>query len=102
MITASESLEIERIQMQALKTIFDWKSSYRALLARSGLERLDDRREAAFVSFAKKASENPRFQNWFPKQVVRRPGLRNYDTFKLYPATTESCLLYTSPSPRDS
>ena len=62
MITASDSLEIERIKMQALKTIFGWRKSYSELLARSRLERLDDRREAACVSFAKKASENPRLQ----------------------------------------
>ena len=92
MITASDSLEIERIQMQALKTIFGWRASYRELLARSGLERLDDRREAAFLEFAKKASENPRFLHWFPKLAVRRSGLRNYDTYKLYPANTERYL----------
>ena len=66
MLTVSDSLEIERIQMQALKTIFGWRVSYKDLLIKSGLERLDVRREAAFLEFAKKASENPHFSSWFP------------------------------------
>ena len=68
MLTISDSLEIERIQMQALKTIFDWRVSYKDLLVKSSLECLDVRREVAFLEFAKKASENPRFASWFPRQ----------------------------------
>ena len=68
MLTISDSLEIERIQMQALKTIFDWRVSYKDLLVKSGLECLDVRREVAFLEFAKKASKKPRFASWFPRQ----------------------------------
>ena len=65
MLTASDSLELERVQMQALKGIYGWRKSYRELLALSDVGRLDDRRETAFIELAK------------------------------------TCLLYTSPSPRD-
>ena len=92
MLTASDSLEIERIQMQALKTIFSWMFSYKELLAKSGLECLDIRREAAFLEFAKKASENPRFSSWFPRQLNRRLVLRHTGTNKLYSANTERYL----------
>ena len=74
MMTVSDSLEIERIQMQALKGIFGWKLSYRELLLVSGVDRLDERRETAFLELAKKLSESPRFSHWFPRRPVRRTG----------------------------
>ena len=40
MLTEAHSLELDRLQMQALKVIFDWKNSYGRLLELSGLERL--------------------------------------------------------------
>ena len=42
--TDTDSLELDWIQMQALKSIFEWRQSYRSLLQKSGLDRLDDRR----------------------------------------------------------
>ena len=89
MMTAADSLEIERIQMQALKSIFGWKLSYRDLLVQSGVDRLDARRETAFLELAKKLSESPRYSHWFPRRPVRRMGLRKNPVFRLYPATTE-------------
>ena len=44
LITLKDSLELERIQAQALKIIYNLKISYSDLLERSGLERLDTRR----------------------------------------------------------
>ena len=89
MLTTSDSLELERIQMQALKSIFGWKLCYRELLSKSEIVRLYDRREAAFLELVKKLSESPRYLHWFPRQPERRPGLRWSDTFRLYPASTE-------------
>ena len=92
MITLSDSLELERIQMQALKSIYGWKNSYSSLLKMSRLDRLDTRRENAFFELAKKLSENPRFDSWFPKRLARREGLRQLEVYKLYPAHTERYL----------
>ena len=93
MITKRDSEELERIQAQALKSIYGWKISYRKLLLRSGLDRLDTRRHNAFLEFAKKLSSNSRYSSWFPKKVYRhhspRPGA---ETYKLYPTTTERYL----------
>ena len=89
MITASDSLELERLQMQALKGIFGWRFSSRELLQKSGLDRLDCRRENAFLELAKKLSESPVFSRWFPRRTERRQGLRHLDIYKTYPATTE-------------
>ena len=69
LITKSDSNELERIQMQALKGIFGWNFSYSDLLLRSGLDRLDVRRERRFISLAEKMVENPRFAEWFPKRL---------------------------------
>ena len=60
MITESDSNELERIQMQALKGIYGWRASYRKLLESSGLERLDMRRKENFIKLAEKMSQNPR------------------------------------------
>ena len=54
MITQSDSLELERIQMQALKRIYGWRLSYSTLLEKSGVERLDERRKNRFLELAKK------------------------------------------------
>ena len=88
LITSSDSTEIERLQMQALKTIFGWRLSYRVLLEKSGLERLSIRREAAFNLLAKQMSESARYADLFPLNPDRRGGLRNREKFKIYPATT--------------
>ena len=70
MITKRDSEELERIQSKALKSIFGWKISYRRLLIRSGIERLDARRSEAFLEAAKKMSSSPRFVSWFPKNSI--------------------------------
>ena len=90
LITQSDSNELERVQGQALKVIFGWKHSYRELLAKSGLERLETRREARFIKLAEKMSESPRFSTWFPRQLYRgEVATRRREKFKIYPSTTE-------------
>ena len=71
MITAADSHELERIQMQALKGIFGWRLSYKELLERSGLDRLETRREVRFQKMAGKMSESSRFSAWFPLHLYR-------------------------------
>ena len=90
MITAANSNELDRIQMQALKSIYGWRNSYRRLLEKSGLERLDVRRETYFTNLARKMSENARFSSWFPRRLYRAGVMqRQRETFKVYPARTE-------------
>ena len=92
LITSSDSYEIERLQMQALKTIFGWRHSYQQLLAKSGLERLSVRREAAFNLLAKQMSESAKYAALFPLNPDRRGGSRNREKYKIYPATTSRFL----------
>ena len=93
MITESDSNELERIQMQALKGIFGWQISYRKLLELSGLERLDTRRKENFVKLAEKMSHNLRFADLFPLRLYQgNVQPRHSEKYKIYPANTERYL----------
>ena len=90
MITDSDSLELDRVQMQALKRIFGWRLSYSKLLEKSGLEKLSTRRETAFLKLAEKMSNNKRYSSWFPLRLHRRSQQpRNAEKYKVYPARNE-------------
>ena len=88
-MTANDSLELNRIQMQALKSIFGWLQSYRSLLEKSILDRLDERREMSFRELAKKLSASPRYTPWFPTRLERRDGLRHLEKYEVKRAGTE-------------
>ena len=93
MITAADSNELERIQMQALKGIYGWRYSYRELLERSGVSRLDVRRDEKFMSMTDKMINNVRFACWFPLRLYRgniRP--RGSEKYKIYHSHTERYL----------
>lgn len=65
-LTLEQSGMLERLQRMSLKVIFCFKVSYKDCLAKSGLERLDCRREAIFGKFAWKCYESDRFGPlWF-------------------------------------
>ena len=95
LITALDSLELDRLQMQALKMIFGWRLSYRSLLARSGLDRLSTCREAAFHLLAKQMSESANYTELFPLNPERHPGLRTREKYKIYPASTSRYLKFS-------
>ena len=65
-LTQTQSDSLERLQAQALKCIFGYEYSYRALLEMTGLSTLKVRRENRCDKFALKSSADPRFQGWFP------------------------------------
>ena len=93
LITKSDSLELERIQMQALKGIFGWNISYEKLLEKAQIERLDVRREARLDKLATKMSESRRFSEWFPLRLYRgNTSIRKTEKYKVYMSTTERYL----------
>ena len=93
MITLSDSNELERVQMQALKRIYGWQFSYRELLEKSGLEKLSVRREEGFIKLAENMSSSARFASWFPLRLHRRdPPPRNAEKYKIYRANNERYL----------
>ena len=71
MLTAEQEDYIERQQVRALKNIYGNELSHNKLLELSGLPRLSDRRLEACQKFAKKMSNNPRFQHLFKQKQAR-------------------------------
>jgi hypothetical protein len=65
MLTEEQKGDLERLQSQSLKIIFGFDNSYAKVLELSGLEPLEDRREAAIAKFAKKCTES-QYHHWFP------------------------------------
>ena len=93
-LTITQASALERLQAQALKSIYGYELSYSSLLEVSGLEKLQARRDNRCRKFASKCLENDRFREWFPLNTIARPtrGRLNYvETF----ARTKR--LYNSP-----
>ena len=86
-LTANQSDQLERLQSQALKCIYGYEHSYRALLEMSGLTTLRERRERRCYKFACKATANVRYSHWFPLQEQRR-ALRDRPPYQEFPART--------------
>ena len=92
-ITETDSHELERVQMQALKCIYGWNLSYSKLLEISCVERLADRREEAFIKLASKMADSSRFAKWFPLRLYRDGvSVRRREKYKVYRASTGRCL----------
>ena len=65
-LTEEQKQRIERVQKQALKVMLgecDYNAQYDELLARVGIDKLEDRREKAMEKFAKQCSKNTVFYN---------------------------------------
>ena len=83
MLTANQTNDLERLQANALRTIFGWNKSYRECLAKSKLETLHARRYDACKSFAAKNVSNARFPHWFPENAAPAYALRNTERYKV-------------------
>ena len=81
MVTRTQSESIERLQSNALKTIWGWEKSYNACLDVAGVERLDERRSKAVLKFADKAKSNPRYSRWFPLNPEIQHDLRTREKY---------------------
>ena len=93
-LTQNQASALERLQAQALKTIYGYEHSYRSLLERTGLETLQARRDRRTEKFARRSLSSPRFRNWFPLQPVQR-STRNPLIYQEKFAKTKR--LYNSP-----
>ena len=71
-LTLTQVAALERLQAQALKTIFGYEHSYRSLLEMTGLTTLKARRDARSEKFARKCLASPRFRSWFPLHPIER------------------------------
>ena len=75
MLTAEQAAHIEKQQTRALKNIFGNEYSQKRLLELANLPTLEQRREEACVRFARKMSQNPRFEHHFRKKRSRARAL---------------------------
>ena len=71
-LTLSQASALERLQSQALKSIFGYEYSYRSLLQMSGLQRLQERRDERCLKFARRAVNDDYFRRWFPLNPIER------------------------------
>ena len=77
MLTLTQTVEIERLQKNVLKTIFGFKESYADILERCDLQTLAQRRQSLFDKFAIELADNQKHaEKWFPKQVFTGYDLR--------------------------
>ena len=71
-LTLTQASALERLQAQALKAIYGYQYSYRALLEISGLQTLQSRRDERCRKFARKCAADDDFKSWFPLNPVER------------------------------
>ena len=93
-LTLSQASALERLQAQALKTIYGYEHSYRSLLELTGLRTLQQRRDDRSDKFAGKCLASPRFKNWFPLAPITRPTRRPLKYSEFHARTKR---LYNSP-----
>ena len=79
MLSGDMAVQLERIQLRALKIIYGEELSYRICLEKSQLCTLSERREKNVLKFAQKMTKNQRYSSdWFPeKQRYQEHELRN-------------------------
>ena len=95
MLTDEQDQHVERLQAQALKSIYGYKMSYADMRKRAGVTTLRERRTVLADKFAEKAAGNPRFQSWFPLKAGRQGGRRAVEVYQEFTARTDR--LHNSP-----
>ena len=93
-LTLTQASALERLQAQALKSIFGYEHSYSSLLEKTGLKKLQQRCDDRCEKFARKCLATDRFKPWFPINHIARPT-RNHLPYKEEFARTKR--LYNSP-----
>ena len=85
MITDEHDEKLERMQSQALKSIFGWRIPYAELRLKAEVTTLRQRRVELCDSFAAKCLKNPSYQHWFPlRGGARRSGRTAPEKYQEY------------------
>ena len=72
LLTDLQDQTIERLQSQALKSIFGFGVSYSDMREMAGVPTLRARRIELVDKFIEKARCNPKYDRWFPKRTGRQ------------------------------
>ena len=95
LMTKEQSNNLERLQKTALKIILGFNLTYEELLEKADIKSLEERRESAFLNFAKSVSKNPRYESWLPRTGNNARNTRNGKVYIVeFVRTTR---LYNSP-----
>ena len=95
-LTREQAATLEDLQTSALKIIYGFGHSKRALAEMSGVETLWERRERLVDKFLTKSAQNSRFaDDWFPQKTFHHMDLRKELIYHEKYARTER--LYKSP-----
>ena len=73
---------LERLQSQALKSIYGWKIPYAQLREMSGVPTLRQRRIDMVDKFVAKCVKSPLFAHWFPKRRAPRVASRTGEVYQ--------------------
>ena len=84
MITAEQSENLERQQVQALKNIFGPNISANKMRQAADIDRLAERRRGLSLSFAKKCLTNSRTEHWFKERRAPCYARRTSVTYPKY------------------
>ena len=83
MLTAAQSLALERMQRQVAKLAFGWDTTYDMVCQRYGIQTLKARRIEILDRFVAKTANSPRFMDtWYPVRDMEGPDIRDRRTFK--------------------
>ena len=98
-LTVDQSNQLEVTQKKALAIIYGNRyTSYGAALELAKIERLDSRREAININFAKKCVTNPRHSHMFPPNPHIRPNSRCPKPFLEHKCNTSRLYKSTIPT----
>ena len=90
LLTAAQSLQLERLQLKAMKIIYSHDTTYSQAIEKSGILSLEERRKELVLNFALKTTKNNRFADgWFPKQPPCTYNVRKQRVYKEFKARTE-------------
>ena len=96
MLNSKISIEVEQLQLRAMKIVYGNTVSYGTVLEMTNLESLASRRAKAIEKFAVKTASNPRFsEKWFPRNENTLHNTRYPKKYKEFNCKTAR--LYNSP-----
>ena len=89
LLNKQQCSQLESLQKRAAKIIYGFGRSYTEIVSSGDLETLESRRESLCLSFAKKASLNPLFKDWFPRKNDSGHDTRRPEKYIISKARTE-------------
>ena len=95
LLTATQTLAIERLQKQVVKLCFGWDNSYTETCALNGITSLEQRRKDGVDRFVLKTVNSKRFApEWYP---LRQAGPEVRDRRIYYETAARTSRYYNSP-----